>query len=198
MLDAALYFFWPDGMMDMTLTDPDVSGGRLLSQSYGLTDCLDGQLVYFAATDKQRVGLYTALGHPEWAQDERFSSMVALARDPEHAVALGRLLLDAFAQLPVDEAIDALLANDVPAGPVLTAEQVVTDPQILHSGTLVEWHHPDAGTVRQPRPAARFAATPASVPAMVAHRGQHNDEILAEFGIARERISALRAAGVIG
>lgn len=198
MLDATMYFFWPDGMMDLTLTDPDVSGGRLLSQSYGITECEDGHLVYFAATEAQRAGLYRALGHPELADDERAVKPAAMAADPAFAARLGGIIADAFAAMPVGEAIARLLEHEVPVGPVLSGPEVPMDPQVVHSGTLVEWQHPDAGTVRQPRPAARFAVTPASVPEMVAHRGQHNDEVLAEFGVDSERIAALRAAGVIG
>lgn len=198
MLDATMYFFWPDGMMDLTLTDEDVTGGRLLSQSYGLTQCADGHLVYFAATESQRAGLYWALGHPEWADDDRYLKPAAMAADPEFAGRLGGMIADAFLALSVDDAIARLLAHEVPVGPVLTGPEVVNDPQVVHSGTLVEWQHPDAGTVRQPRPAARFAVTPATVPEMVAHRGQHNDEVLTEFGVAPDRIAELRSAGVIG
>jgi len=56
--------------------------------------------------------------------------------------------------------------------------------------------HSAAGRLRQPRPAARFAATPAKMGAPAPTIGQHTDEILAELGM-REQIAALRAAGAV-
>ncbi|MGI9621738.1 MAG: CaiB/BaiF CoA transferase family protein [Acidimicrobiales bacterium] len=198
MLDACMYFFWPDGMMDLTLTDEDANhAGIRLAQVYNLTECSDGKIVYFAASDAQRKGVSIAVSHPEWAEDPRFATMAALAAEPQNFVVLGELLADAFRELTCEEAIAALVAADVPCGPVLTAEEAIVDEQVVHNQTLVEWQHPDGGTVRQPRPAARFEKTPAEVAANGAHRGQHSDEILAELGRSDEEIERLREAGVV-
>lgn len=196
MLDACMYFFWPDGMMDQTLTDDDASPGFLLSSIYSLTDCADGKIVYFVTSDPMRLALYDALGHPEWKEDDRFNTMQAMA-NPENFQALGLLLAEAFVALPMQEALDSLVANDVPCGPILSAEEAIADPQIVHNETLQTWQHPLAGTVRQPRPAARFAKTPAAMPTLRSLRGGDNDAILAELGRSADDIAALREAGII-
>jgi len=198
MVDACMYFFWPDAMMDLTMVDEDANGGILLSTVYNLTECSDGKIVYFAASDGQRAGVCAAVGHPEWAEDERFSSMAALAANPQNFVILGEMLADAFLLMTCDEAIEALIEADVPSGPVLTGEEAISDPQIIHNGTLVEWEHPDAGTVRQPKPAARFSATPAEPKYAAAHRGQHNEETLLGLGYSSEEINQLKETGAIG
>lgn len=196
MIDACLYFFWPDGMMDKTLIDDDVSPGFLLSTVYSLTETADGRIVYFVVSDAQRHGLYEALGHPEWKSDPRFCDMAAIS-NRENFEALGALLGEAFRQVTSEEVLARLLECDVPAGQILDAEEVIVDPQVVHNGTLVEWQHPDAGTVRQPVPAARFSVTPARVATSAAHRGQHNDAILTELGRSESDIAALREAGVV-
>lgn len=198
MVDACMYFFWPDAMMDLTLTDDDANGGVLLSTVYNLTECSDGKIVYFAASDAQRSGVCEAVGHPEWAEDERFSSMQVLAANPQNFILLGEMLAEAFVEMTCEEVIAALIAADVPAGPLLTGEEAVVDPQIIHNETLIEWEHPDAGTVRQPRPAARFSKTPTDLEFSGAHRGQHNDEILSHLGYSGKAIEELRGNGVIG
>ncbi len=198
MVDACMYFFWPDAMMDLTMVDEDANGGILLSTVYNLTECSDGKIVYFAASDGQRAGVCAAVGHPEWAEDERFSSMAALAANPQNFVVLGEMLADAFLLMTCDEAIEALIEADVPSGPVLTGEEAISDPQIIHNGTLVEWEHPDAGVVRQPKPAARFSATPAEPKYAAAHRGQHNEETLLGLGYSNEEIKQFKEAGTIG
>jgi len=198
MVDACMYFFWPDAMMDLTLTDDDANGGVLLSTVYNLTECSDGKIVYFAASDAQRAGVCQAVGHPEWAEDERFSSMKALAANPQNFILLGEMLAEAFIGMTCDEVISALVEADVPAAPVLTGEEAITDPQIIHNETLVEWQHPDAGTVRQPRPAARFSGTPTDLDFSGAHRGQHNVEVLSSLGYTKEQIENLQKTEIIG
>jgi len=196
MLDATMYFFWPDGMMDQTVIDEDASPGFLLSSVYSLTDCADGKIVYFVTSDPMRQALYDALGHPEWKEDERFATMMAIA-NPENFQTLGVLLAEAFAALTVEQALEALIANDVPAGPILTAEEAIDDPQLQHNETLQVWQHPQAGSVRQPRPAARFEKTPASIAATASLRGADNDAILSELGRSADDIAALRESGII-
>jgi len=196
MLDATMYFFWPDGMMDQTVIDEDASPGFLLSSVYSLTDCADGKIVYFVTSDPMRQALYDALGHPEWKEDERFATMMAIA-NPENFQTLGVLLAEAFAALTVEQALEALIANDVPAGPILSAEEAIADPQLQHNETLQVWQHPQAGSVRQPRPAARFEKTPASFAATASLRGADNDAILSELGRSADDIAALRKSGII-
>lgn len=198
MLDACMYFFWPDGMMDHTLLDDDASGGILLSSVYNLTETADGKIVYFSANDKQRAGVFAAVGHPEWGDDPRFASTAALAAEPQNFVILGGMLAEAFRALDSETVLAALIEHDVPAAPVLSAEEAIVDAQVVHNETLVEWEHPHAGRVRQPRPAARFEVTPAELAASGALRGEHNDEILHDLGRTAAEIAALRESGVIG
>ncbi len=196
MIDACLYFFWPDGMMDKTLMDDDASPGFLLSQVYNLTDTADGKIVYFVINDPQRHALYRALGHPEWVEDPRFCDMAAIT-NPDNFQALGVLLAEAFAEIPSAEVLERLIEADVPCGPILDADEVLVDPQIVHNGSLAEWDHPIAGRVRQPVPAARFSSTPAAVAASGSLRGEDNEEILTALGRTAEQIAALREAGTI-
>ena len=198
MVDACMYFFWPDGMMDLTMVDDDANGGILLSSVYNLTECNDGKIVYFAASDNQRAGVCAAVGHPEWGEDERFSSMAALAANPQNFVLLGEMLAGAFLEMTCEEAIDALIAADVPSGLVLTGDEAIIDPQIVHNGTLVEWEHPDAGIVRQPKPAARFSLTEVEPKYSAAHCGEHNEETLLGIGYSTETIENLKNKGVVG
>jgi len=62
----------------------------------------------------------------------------------------------------------------------------------------VQYESDHAGTVFEPRPAARFGAVtppdPRSAPAL----GVHGDETLAAIGYSAEKILSLRAAGVLG
>jgi crotonobetainyl-CoA:carnitine CoA-transferase CaiB-like acyl-CoA transferase len=194
MLDAALSFFWPDGMMAHTLVGDGVAPGPTLYELYQLTETADGHLVYFAVTDAETHGLFRALRRPECCDDPRFRDLPARIANRE---ALEALLREEFRKWPTRDILARLAAEALPAAPVLSLEEVIEDPQVRHNEILVERDHPSAGRIRQPRPPARFDRTPAEAGRLAPLPGEHTDEILAELGIAPEERRRLRKAGVV-
>jgi len=197
MLDAAMYFFWNDGMMDNTVIDEDASGGFLLATAYRLTDCSDGKIVYFVANDPMRLALFEALDRAEWGEDPRFASMAALSEGDNYA-AMGAMVAERFLELTVDEALGSLMERQVPCGPILSAEEALVDPQVVHNGTVQRFQHPQAGTIQAAKPAARFSKTPTALAESINARGGNNAEILKSIGRTDEQIAALAEDGLIG
>ena len=197
MLDAAMYFFWNDGMMDQTVIDDDASEGFLLATAYRLTDCADGKIVYFVSNDPMRMALFDALGHPEWGDDPRFASMAALSEGDNYA-AMGALVAEAFLGLTVDAALEALVAKEVPCGPILSAEEAIAHEQAVHNGTVQTFQHPDAGTIQAAKPGAQFSKTDVELAGWFSARGADNAAILRSIGRSDDDIAALEAAGHIG
>jgi crotonobetainyl-CoA:carnitine CoA-transferase CaiB-like acyl-CoA transferase len=197
MLDASLAFFWPDGMLGHTFQGDDKPRGRTLYEVYRLWETADGQLSYFTATEQEYHALFRALDHPEWSEDPRFATQKARAQ-PENWAELGQLVMQAFSMKSAKELVARMVEEDVPAGPVLTLDELYDDPQIRHNGAILDLEHPKAGAYRQARPAARFAKTPQDPnrypPPLL---GEHTEELLRELGYSDDRILALRAARVI-
>jgi hypothetical protein len=197
MIDAALAFFWPDGMMSHTLLDDPMFGQRpTLAQIMRVTRCGEGQLIYFAGTDKERHGLFRALGHPEWCEDPRFCNVTAVLK-PENYAALGEVLEAAFLEWDADELLPRMLAEEVPCGPVHTLDSILEDEQLAHNGTYFEWDHPTAGRIRQVRPAPRFSETTIEPQPLIPTLGQHNEEIALSLGYSADELDDLRARGVL-
>ena len=73
----------------------------------------------------------------------------------------------------------------------------MNDPQIAANQMIIESTHPIAGAMRQPRPAARFDATPAELRSFAPALGEHTGEVLREAGFDEDQIGELQRAGTI-
>jgi len=196
MLDAAIYWLWPDVFMGHTLWGDAVEPGPLIYQIYRLQQTKDGHLVYFVASDKEFSGLSRALDHPEWIDDERFKT----AKDrmvPAHFEALGTLLHNAFLNFSTIDIMSRLHAEEVPAAQVNSVDDVFNDPQVINNKTIVEWEHPDAGLMKMARPPVRWGVTKPEIKWSADHVGQNTHVILEEHGYSNDEITSLRDDGII-
>lgn len=194
MTDASLAFFWPDGMLKHTLIGDGVAPGHALYDVYRLWETADGRILWFATLDSEYHGLFRALGRPEWCEDPRFGSVKART---ENLAELGGEIMKLIAVLPTRELLARMVEEDVPAGAVLSIEEMLEDEQLRHNHAIIETEHPTAGAMRMARPAARFHGTPQTISRLAPTLGEHSDEVLDELGYDTERIAKLRADGVV-
>jgi crotonobetainyl-CoA:carnitine CoA-transferase CaiB-like acyl-CoA transferase len=91
-----------------------------------------------------------------------------------------------------------LLAEaDVPATPVNTVAQVMTDPQTLERGIIQTVAHPTLGEIPVVGTPLRFSRMTPGVRRAAPRSGEHTDQILAECGLAPEKIRELRDKKVV-
>ncbi len=191
MIDAAIAFMWPDSAMDAVLLDDDANRTPTLAANYTATKLADGYVSAGAVSDSEFAGLCAALGHPEMAEDPRFSN--ALSRT-QHATEMVMLMRQYASETTLEDFLERAEIHDVPASPINTLAEIHTVPQVVHNAVFVERDHPMAGRVREPRPPARFSHTPSRVGDPAPGFGQHSDEVVTELGLDA---AALRSAGVI-
>ncbi|HEY9334003.1 MAG TPA: CoA transferase [Kribbella sp.] len=82
-------------------------------------------------------------------------------------------------------------------GPVLSYDDLRTDPQVLHNESFVTYEHPTEGTVTTPGFPYRFSRTPAEVHRPAPLVGEHTDELLSELGVSPARRQALLESGAV-
>ena len=197
MIDSSLAFFWPDGMLAHTFAGEDKPSGFTLYEIYRLSQTRDGHLVYFVASQSEFHGLFRALSQPEWIDDPRFGSVEGRS-DPANFAALGEKLQAAILEYDTADLLERMLAEDVPAGPILNLEELFDDPQLRNNEAILEFDHPTAGRYHQARPAARFDKTPQNPKRrMPPLHGEHTDEVLREIGYGDAEVERLRVEGVI-
>jgi crotonobetainyl-CoA:carnitine CoA-transferase CaiB-like acyl-CoA transferase len=194
MLDAVVAFLWSTDMGGQTFVDKPVSAQRAASFIDLIYATRDGHISVAIMSDSEWHALATAVGHPEWLEDERFATPALRDKNIDARLALTQEVLKTRTS---SEWLACLEEAGVPCAPVLTRNQLIEHEQVAASQILVESEHPQAGRLRQARPAARFDVTPPGIRHGAPLLGQHSDEILGEIGIGRDDIAALRADGVI-
>jgi crotonobetainyl-CoA:carnitine CoA-transferase CaiB-like acyl-CoA transferase len=194
MLDAVVAFIWPESMPAYTFIGHEPASIRPPGTRDLVFQTSDGYITVAANSDSEWAGLARTIGHPEWIDDPRFKHPADRIRNADVRLDLTAAIIHTRTSA---EWLTAFDAAEVPCAPIQTRADLLTDPQVAANGLIVESEHPHAGPMRQPRPAARFAATPASLRRFAPMLGEHTDAILDEAGVAAADRSALRQSGVI-
>lgn len=97
-----------------------------------------------------------------------------------------------------EQAIAELESARIPAGPVLSLNQVLGDPQVKARELLKYVDYPGAA---KPVPLADTAVRLSATPGGIRHRaptlGEHTDQVLCEIGFSKQEIEKFRKDGVV-
>jgi crotonobetainyl-CoA:carnitine CoA-transferase CaiB-like acyl-CoA transferase len=194
MLDANLYFLWPDVMNNFTFLAEGLEQMPPIDHSLFLRKTKDGWIATMPVQQNEVLGSFRALGVEHLFGDERFSTFEARARN---RALLRELMDEAYAKFTTAELCELMEAEDVPYSNINRREDIPEDPQISAMGALWSYEHPIAGEVRSPRPPAQFRATPSNLHAHTPLLGEHNEEILVGLGLDEAAVQELARQGVI-
>jgi len=161
---------------------------------YQVFEVADGHLILAVGNDGQFARLCAVAGCGELASDPRFARNAARVR---HRDLLVPLLAAKLRQRPRAAWLAELEAAKVPAGPINDLAEVFADPHVRHRAMTVDLPHPLAGDVRLVASPLKLAATPVRYRSAPPLLGADTDAVLAELGLDRDAIAALRHAGAI-
>lgn len=155
----------------------------------------DGHIVLVAAYKPNPIGdLCKALEIEDITLKPSFAT---LAEQMKRRDELYAHLSEGFAKYSTEECLNRLDAADLLCAPVLSLDQALVHPQVVHNGTLIEMEHPLHGKLRTTGSALRMSAV-----AEIARRppptlGQHTLDVLKEIGCSHESIEDLKRAKAI-
>ncbi len=133
-------------------------------------------------------------GHPEWATDERFQTLLGLA---EHGPALIPEIEAMFAQHDLEHWRRILDDAGLIWEPVALLPEVVEDPALRERGAFSIVVHETAGAMEIISAPFQIRDADIEVRGPAPDAGQHTREVFAEAGLSTERIEELITRGVL-
>jgi crotonobetainyl-CoA:carnitine CoA-transferase CaiB-like acyl-CoA transferase len=192
MLDTMVAFIWPESMTQFTVVGQEGAGVNPTARPDLIFKTLDGYITVGSVSNDEWKGLCGVLGKPEWVDDPRFRTPALRGVNAaERLTLVGEILAKGRSA----DLLARLDAADVPCAPVLTRAQVIEDPQVLNNKLIETFEQPGLGLVRQARPAARFAETPAAIGGPAPRVGEHTREVLSELGYDDAQVASLVTSG---
>jgi crotonobetainyl-CoA:carnitine CoA-transferase CaiB-like acyl-CoA transferase len=195
MLDAGLFFMFPDGFQNHALLDEDaISGGLLIDILYDLTLTKDGGITVAAANQEMQGRMLSAIGLLHLLDDERFNSMKKLI---ENLLVFRELIADKCLQYTSDELLALLRGAEVPCAKCLSRDEVLSQEQLQANDSIETVDHPHLGKLRIVKAPPRFGGKRLEPARPVPAHGEHSETVMTSFNISGARIEALKQAGTV-
>ena len=135
------------------------------------------------------------IGRTDFLQDGRFKDDASRGRYGEH---LSLAMREWTLKRTTVEALQALADAGIPAGPIYSPEQVVSDELVAETGILGKIGYPGlAAAAPLAELIVRLADRDTSIRSRAPLVGEHTDEILRGLGVADAEIERLRRSGIV-
>lgn len=138
----------------------------------------DGEMVIAVGNDSQFKRFCQAVGLPELAGDERFSTNPMRTKNRTE---LTEILAQKMSEKTTKEWQHEMNKAGVPCGPINDMEQLFSDPQVAARQMVVEMPHPTAGLVRLVGSPLKLSRTPVEMRRHPPLAGEHTEEILSKL-----------------
>ena len=187
MLEAGLYFLWPDAMWSRTLLGEDINLAADLYDTFSLFKTKDKSLAVILVAD------------PDFETLCKFLDC-NLHETPEFSTLLGRVENASKLTQEINSRLQKLDSSFVGKrfeelglsfSFVNSLDEVHEDPQVIDQGSLVEIEHPVGGLMRYPKPPFNFSSQDSFPKTHSPSLGQHNREILSNLGVEEETIKRM-------
>lgn len=135
------------------------------------------------------------MGEEHWLDDPRFRDDISRGNNGE---IISERLARWCAERSTREVLDAMEQARLPAGPVLSPQEVLDDPHIAAKGLFQAVEYPGLDI---PAPLMRTPVELSETPGEIRHRaptlGEHTDQIMGELGYSDQEIAELRDNRII-
>ncbi len=135
------------------------------------------------------------MGEDHWLHDPRFKDDISRG---DHGEVISERLARWCAERTSKEVLEAMEAVRLPAGPVLSPQEVLEDPHIAAKGLFQPVSYPG---LDKPAPLMKtpveLSRTPGEIRTRAPTLGEHTDQIMGELGYSDVEIAQLREKRVV-
>ncbi|SDO71742.1 CaiB/BaiF CoA transferase family protein [Halobacillus aidingensis] len=153
-------------------------------------------IVIGANSDGVFMRLCEAMGEPELADDEKYSTHDARAK---HMKELDLRIEDWTKSLTAEESLALLETHGVPSGMIYSAKDIVEDPHYKEREMIVPVEHPELGEFPMPGVVPKLSRTPGKIhkPGAV-KMGMDNETVFKDIlGMTSEEMEELKGNNII-
>jgi formyl-CoA transferase len=196
LFEAALaYTIWESNEYWANGVPPQGLGtAHRLSAPYQVFPTADSGVAIGASNQRSWERLVQAMERPDLLQTPLYATN---SDRMANLSSLVETLTETFKTRTTEEWMQRLDQAGVPAGPVLTLDQVYEHPQVQAREMDVEIEHPIAGRVHALGFPVKYSGTPGQITRPAPVLGQHSFSILASLGFTPEECRQLEAEGIV-
>ena len=187
MMESALYYNWPDLMMNYTFDEGGINLGEL-ADLFEVYETKDGGVVLIIIANDEVFTKFCEVFSLSLHQDEKYNNLVSRIVNKEELTReinkITRNLSSKELEDKMDnEGISASICNDL--------NEVHLDPQVIEQGSIVEIDHPELGKMRMPKPPANLKGQKEFPRTLAPILGFDNRQILEELKIENDIIDRM-------
>ena len=187
MMESALYYNWPDLMMNYTFEEGGLNIGEL-ADLFEVYKTLDGGVVLIIIANDEIFTKFCTTFDVNLHLEEKYSNLVSRIVHREELTKeinkiTSKIKSKELEKIMDEEGISASICNDL--------SEVHLDPQVVEQNSIVEIDHPELGIMRMPKPPANFKGQGIFPRSLAPILGSDNREVLSSINVDDDTIKRM-------
>ena len=187
MMESALYYNWPDLMMNYTFDEGGVNIGEL-ADLFEVYETNDGGVVLIIIANDEVFTKFCTVFDLSLHLEEKYNNLVSrIINKEELTIEINKVTRSLSSKELEDkmdhEGISASICNEL--------NEVYKDPQVVEQGSISEIDHPELGIMRMPKPPANLKGQSSFPRSLAPILGYDNREVLSSINIDDDTIQRM-------
>ncbi len=187
MMESALYYNWPDLMMNYTFDEGGVNVGEL-ADLFEVYETTDGGIVIIIIANDEIFTNFCVLFDLPFHLDENYNNVISRILNKDVLTKEINKITKQFSSKELEAKMDSAgisssICNEL--------NEVRNDPQVIEQGSIVTINHPELGIMRMPKPAANLKGQGPFPRSLAPILGFDNRELLSSIDIDNDTIQRM-------
>ena len=187
MMESALYYNWPDLMMNYTFDEGGVNVGEL-ADLFEVYETTDGGIVIIIIANDEIFTNFCVLFDLPFHLDENYNNVISRILNKDELTKEINKITKQFSSKELEAKMDSAgisssICNEL--------NEVRNDPQVIEQGSIVTINHPELGIMRMPKPAANLKGQGPFPRSLAPILGFDNRELLSSIDIDNDTIQRM-------